>query len=308
MDLNALQQKINNYITVVSSWVRNVSKLYFSGTPENVTVDMIDDDGNLTTSTLPNVAQFRKTIWDDVGSAIGQFNKKFYVNSDNGDDSNAGSSSSPFKTIKKALDSVPVGGRGRIFLYYGKTYYINANADVANKVIEFYGIGDKTLEKPIIHSKSYINSAIPDNTSMYYLNCAIGSQFSFNDIGFKYEGKIDGKDFIGNYFQSTLILLNGGAGCYFNKCEIDISTTLNTQFVLITHYISNPFINIHSSAANLGDNYLINNRANAPISYIAYSFAVTANTDTILQQIRNILRDADSGNPVNIISNINFSS
>ena len=36
MDLNALQQKINNYITVVSSWVRNVGKLYFSSTPENV--------------------------------------------------------------------------------------------------------------------------------------------------------------------------------------------------------------------------------------------------------------------------------
>jgi len=110
MDLAALQEKINNYITVVSSWVRNVGKLYFSGTAEDVTVQMIDDNGNVVDTTLPNVAQFRKTVWDDVGGAIGQFNRTVYVDALNGDDLNNGNSVTPFKTLSKALSVVPNGG------------------------------------------------------------------------------------------------------------------------------------------------------------------------------------------------------
>ena len=139
MDLAALQEKINNYITVVSSWVRNVSALYFSGTPQNVTVDMIDDNGNLTTSTLPNVAQFRKTVWDDVGGALGQLEKSFYVDALNGNDLNSGTSAAPFKTLKKAVDSCPKTARALIRIIGDYTFTIDeGNVDYSYKIITIH--------------------------------------------------------------------------------------------------------------------------------------------------------------------------
>ena len=75
MDLNDLQKKTNNHTAVVSSWLRNVGKIYFSDVAEDVTVDMLDDDGNVVQASLPNVAKYRKTIWNDAGAAEGRLKK-----------------------------------------------------------------------------------------------------------------------------------------------------------------------------------------------------------------------------------------
>jgi len=40
--------------------------------------------------------------------------RTFYVDADNGDDNNPGTSDAPFKTLRKAIDSVPMGGIGDI--------------------------------------------------------------------------------------------------------------------------------------------------------------------------------------------------
>jgi hypothetical protein len=66
MDLAALQLKINNYTTVISSWVRNIGKIYFDSAPADVTVQLIDDDGNIKESTIPN----RAKILLDVSNII----------------------------------------------------------------------------------------------------------------------------------------------------------------------------------------------------------------------------------------------
>lgn len=146
MDWAGLQQKINNYTTVISSWVRNMGKMYFSNTPENVTVDMIDDNGNLTTATLPNVALFRKRVWDDVGGALGQMSRSFYVDAINGDDSNIGDYNHPFRTLKRAIDSLPICGKGNIQINAGSSteLIINENIDLKGKKIYLrkYGSSD----------------------------------------------------------------------------------------------------------------------------------------------------------------------
>ena len=180
MDLNELQQKINNYITVVSSWVRNVGKLYFSGTPENVTVDMIDDNGNLTTSTLPNVAQFRKTVWDDIGGAIGQMSRTLYVDEVNGDDLNDGSLSSPLKTLHKVVSLTSAGGRSIVYLLSdinissssrlnissGKEFYIRAHETTPNSKINF--IIDSGNYCMVVKEKSYFNMQMSIQTINSY--------------------------------------------------------------------------------------------------------------------------------------------
>ncbi len=117
MNLVELQQKINNYTTVVSSWLKNVGKLYFSAKPEEVKVKLLDEDGNVVDSMLPNVAQFRKTVQDDINSTLSlQMYKAVYVDELKGDDENDGSNEFPFKTIHKAIASAPVGGYVRIIL------------------------------------------------------------------------------------------------------------------------------------------------------------------------------------------------
>lgn len=251
MDLAALQLKINNYITVVSSWVRNVGKLYFSGTPENVTVELIDDNGNLVTKTLPNVAQFRKTVWDDVGGALGQFNKTFYVDEINGDDSNAGASSSPFKTLKKATDSTPIGGTCNIILlsdltqnYSFSIEYKNVYVSMQNYNINFT-VKDSDgntinniqlkgtriqLYGGIVNIPSPLNNPTSTSNDDRFVFATRGAVLSFYNVSFNI-GSLDGSEFItiGQYswnsenYELEVEFLNTNVVCdglfvYFTNC------------------------------------------------------------------------------------------
>jgi len=86
----------------------------FDSTPADVSIQVKDSSGNITTKTVANRGKFKQQLWDDVGGALGQFDRTFYIDADNGNDNNDGSSGSPFKTLAKALNSVPMGGRGTI--------------------------------------------------------------------------------------------------------------------------------------------------------------------------------------------------
>lgn len=185
MDLNALQQKINNYTTVISSWFRNVGKLYFSGTPENVTVQMLDEGGNLVNTTLPNVAQFRQTVWDAMDGAIGQFNKKIYVDSDNGDDTNSGASSSKFKTLKKAIDSIPVGGYGAIYLHGTSAHKVDEYIDVVNKTLRIDGVDDNTT----ILFTSFITDGVYNYLNKFH--CQGTANFIYRNVTLKIDEKYE---------------------------------------------------------------------------------------------------------------------
>jgi len=67
-----------------------------------------------------------------INSAMNQI---FYVDATNGDDNNDGSNAHPFKTIKKACDSVPVSGYGNIQLAKNQTYFIDSDIYFHNKYI-----------------------------------------------------------------------------------------------------------------------------------------------------------------------------
>ena len=59
--------------------------------------------------------------------------RTFYVDAVNGDDNNPGTADMPFKTLKKAIDSVPVGGHGEIHISNDLT--LTEDIDVTNKKI-----------------------------------------------------------------------------------------------------------------------------------------------------------------------------
>jgi len=84
--------------------------------PKTIEYTYKDVNGNIKTKNVENRGLFKKHIWDDVGGALGQFKRTFYVDAENGDDNNVGNYNNPFKTLYKALNSIPHGGRGVVVL------------------------------------------------------------------------------------------------------------------------------------------------------------------------------------------------
>jgi len=323
MDLAALQLKINNYITVVSSWVRNVGKLYFSSTPEDVTVQLIDDNGNVVDTTLPNVAQFRKRVWDDVGGAIGQFDKTFYVNQETGDDSNSGSISSPFKTLGKAIDKTPVSGRATIHIIgsYTETnpnvYYTLKNIGVIvsdSFFVEAYADGDyakypqlRTSEKGRI--KFYFYDSDPESTtppqlilknttgkdlvSGYngYIN--IGSVAGFTEVHFSFRSKPN-EDII-RVEDGYLLTTYSGSSDKYNHLLLGIAGYYDGH---IRFFTGTKIANLYY----LGVITFLNKLNGVDL--------IDENDDVvdIKTLFDGVSLDTDSGNPINLLSNINFSS
>ena len=109
--------------------------------------------------------------------------RRYYVDAANGDDTNDGSSGSPFKTLKKAINSVPVGGYGDIQItgtyrqqdgeiwVYKKTIAINLRGElILDFVTRYSDIVGLSLNFSLIAASIYIN--IDDN---------YGGKFTIND-------------------------------------------------------------------------------------------------------------------------------
>ena len=149
------------------NWANATPDLYDSAA-KNVDIIQKDDNGNIYTKTIANRGMFKQQLWDDVGGALGQFNRTFYVDADNGDDNNDGSSGNPFKSLQKAVDSVPISGFGCINLvsdYTGsfnvnlKTIYMSINAgkvwtipmgdrcDITGSNVGIYNQGNLIVDK-----------------------------------------------------------------------------------------------------------------------------------------------------------------
>lgn len=93
-------------------------------------------------------------------SAVLANNKTFYVNSVTGSDANAGTEAAPFKTLNKAINSVPIGGLGTIWLpnVAGMVFEIAADIWLHNKWIDIKGTGALGADKstyPVIRNKAY---------------------------------------------------------------------------------------------------------------------------------------------------------
>jgi len=283
----------------------------FDSVPADVEIQQKDEFGNIETRTVANRGKFQQQIWDDVGGAIGQFYRVFYVDEDIGDDNNDGlSSDNPFATIRKAISSIPYGGTARVRLFYGKIYNQSKYTGRENtslgitygKNVVFEAYGDTELNKPIITSTSYLNPEYPDYTMVYRLYTDRSSTVEFNNVVYLQPDKIDDKVFYPYVYDGTMLQSNS-LYFYFNKCKFD-NNGIEADLLQITGYGSNPSVIIVSDESTLGDDsYLINNRGSSPLSLY-----VTSTTLDAAKLVRNITRDADSGNPINIISNINFSS
>lgn len=288
MDLIDLQNKVNNWITVVSSWVSNVGKIYFSSTPEDVTVKMVNSSGNVVDTTMPNVAKFRQQVWDDIDNTMSQFSKVFYVDL-NGDDTNVGTSTAPFRTLKKAIDSIPLSGNAVIVLNVG-VHEITSNITISgNKNIEIKGTGEIQFNANGTSGNFYIEISNLANISLI---------FSVN-----------------NYFQDGIVgtIHNSMAFKVNGNFNIMIGTDLDLSNNNIGSYIYTHHNHVGVLHLNLGT-YIDVVLGSLPFFVYQHQNSGTAildgygiTFDDWTKVFSGVIRDATTGNPINILSNRNLS-
>jgi len=232
--------------------------------------------------------------------------RTFYVDAENGDDNNDGASSTPFKTIKKACDSVPVGGYGLIYFFGGQVFNLDSiilqhkslffsryNND-NNYIIttSYYQDNDAAWLKnfKLINSKLIFYHAIfdlPENTT--------GLNVSGHDNGliqFKRKSVVSGVHFYNctvnlNYNNNILISMHDyGDGASFSAISLyNVTFNINHSNTYFIGAGNAPF------SLRKGANITVNDN--------------TGNNRTFNDLIAGIVKDAN-GVPRNVISNIVF--
>jgi hypothetical protein len=137
LNLNELQQKIDRLLFNLEQMRQKAFRMFYSGIPEDVEIQQYDENGVLQTYHIPNRAKFQKWVWSDAQTAM---SKTLYVDTNNGSDTTGdGSESKPFRTLKKAITSMPSGSSIVIFLSGEDT--LTSDILVVNKHVIIRGGG-----------------------------------------------------------------------------------------------------------------------------------------------------------------------
>jgi len=312
INITEIGQKVLDNNKNAANVFRKMYDLYYNPNPLDVELPYIDENGNLLIAKQMNNAKFRKRVWDDVGGALGQFNRAFYVDSQNGDDNNTGTSDSPFKTLSKAIKSIPIGGIGTINLKTDYTVgdgenHISEDLLMFNKNIKIY---TKNLFE--IKDKARVN--LQGNGQL---------SFVFNGSNAKLKvGAEDGWDYGGFYVfthESTTKHWNK-VSLYLSFIDVDntnlieiadggvlIKSRPDGRGNIIDLLISDIYCDSSQYLMN-GSSYLAKN-LNGVYIYREYRHSdfVNENGDTLNVQdlFANIIKDSN-GIPRNIISPVVF--
>ena len=145
INLTEISQKVLDTVSNASNVFRKMYDLHYNPNPIDVPMEYIDENGQKRTTQVPNVAKFRKRVWDDVGGALGQFNRTFYVDQQNGDDNNEGSNNSSLKSIQRAIDLTPAGGVCQVYLLNDYLLSPTENIRIFGAKIVYIHLMGKTL-------------------------------------------------------------------------------------------------------------------------------------------------------------------
>ncbi len=132
-----LARALQDFSSAVDFMRRNAQQLwdvYLNPDPKEVTI--YGPDGRAIKE-VPNLAKWREVIRNDAYTAM---YKVLYVDAENGDDSNEGTTSKPLKTIQEAIRRIPAGGYGEINLKEGQVHQIASLIIIQSKTILLPGI------------------------------------------------------------------------------------------------------------------------------------------------------------------------
>ncbi len=123
----------------------------FSSVAADVDVQVMDELGVISTVTVQNRGKFKQALWDDVGAALGQMSRSYWVDNVAGDDLNDGSEATPFQTIKKALQAASASSRVTISLKRNQVHQMSTsdksiNCKYATLKFQSYGTDPETAK------------------------------------------------------------------------------------------------------------------------------------------------------------------
>ena len=241
-------------------------------------------------------------------------NITFYVDAENGDDNNDGSETSPFKSIKRACDATT--SKSVIILLGNSDFIIYSDIDIGNKYITLYGGALPTDTKPIIKNTSYTDSY--GNTTYGFL--MQNSYLIMQKVTIQTANYAD-NDSGDSYYQGFVKRRYGGylGFVFVNSSTIKIGDTpflrkSSRSFVNLTIDYRNSHYDEDYTIEQNGENVnglLLNSENNSifnlNISSCSFGTDKDGNNIVLEDLISGIAKDADSGNPYNMISNVNFS-
>jgi len=278
----------------------------FDSTPKDVQIQLKDSNGNIYTKTVANRGKFKQQLWDDVGGALGQFWRTFYVDANNGNDNNDGSSAHPFKTIQKAVNSVPTGGFGLININSDYTGTFSAHAKNLKIVlasgktwtIEKGGRCDISGANTLIFNRG---SIIVDNGDDSGINGNNYAGFFVNDHELTNYLSIPTNLSIVNYGTTNPITIDKdralfGSRTYGTNQNIQLNLSVYNIFCKGSFTVDGSLMRLHNGVGSFQWNNFDNDS----------SFAVVnsnGNSVNIATKIGGIIKDSN-GVPRNIMSNI----
>jgi len=209
-------------------------KEFTVGDAKDVSITHLEADGSESVKTFPNIAKFTASV---AGSIRAESSKTIYV-----DNSITENTSTTFKTIKEAVESLPVNCFSTIYLKKGQTHLITDNIYTAGRVIKFqtHNISNVLEDNAWIENISYGSNETKGfyqqggKISFYKVNLRTASLSDVNASLSIWEGLFKRDDMLGikAVFYSSIIeisdtnLIRVASGShtmtdlYFYSCQI----------------------------------------------------------------------------------------
>ncbi len=314
-DLARFAQRVDMNLTNMDEAIRKWVD-FVSAPAGNITMQYYDRNGNLQTITFPNRQALVNQLIADAQSVM---TKTVYVDQVNGNDGNDGSVNRPFKTLQKAVNSVPVGGSVYINLLSDIDYTTSSEGSISIENRTVYINGNwKTIRVGWHNVRGYAylllqfflaNSKLHFfNTYIEITNIGLPSNPVFNTWGEKFV--LYGNELY--YLTPSVITFN-----WYNRTDNNKNLiTINSSAHLVSHTGDWPANNssfcIFSISSYSVPNNKIQIRNGAVLSSIPLGSINIANLQFIDENgnvksardyITNIIKDAN-GIPRNIVSNL----
>lgn len=233
-------------------------------------------------------------------AAIPLMEKNFQVDAVLGDDINGtGSSVLPFKTLKRAIDAIPVGGAGRVELIPDQVHVIpwGKNITLTNKHVTVAGKSGQP--KPVITNESVFSAS--SNTIVSSGFTLKNSVLAFQHTKLKTSDRPEGyHDFVSNGYGliTRFDQSNGWVGLY--SCEVELN---QTSFLRLPNGgASIDFAAYYTVITTPGAGKLLDLDSGAPIKAGFHQITLPAGVK-LGDLISNIVRDVN-GNPINVLCNV----
>jgi len=255
-----------------------------------------DNDGTEETYTMWSI----RKIMDNLRGVIsGHMTEAYYIDNVDGDDENTGSSSSPFKTIEKAISIIDPGMSVHIYLKRGQNFTPTVEyrgvvgKRLSNNSIQFGSYGDDSDDIPKIKF-SWVEK--DDDASM--------SKFTgFNCWINFYKVDIEVQDYDGDCTTEWNNIFNEYSSMNLSFYESTIN--LGNKGNLIEAYAYGKQILMFKASKIIGDlsDILRLNGGTMDIGQSSLTIEGTDGADKVLKDIvAGVVRDADSGIPINVLS------